>query len=62
MLSDFPNNTVASAFDAFDDERKVNRRVTIVIDRDGVIRGRYDDPRDFAGHASEALKVLASLR
>ncbi len=62
LLSDFPRHETASAFDAFMDERSVNKRVTFVIDRDRVIRGRYEDARNMEAHAEEALKVLATLK
>ncbi len=39
----------------------MSKRVTVVVDRDRVVRGRYDDPRDFAGHSEHALQILASL-
>lgn len=61
LLSDFPNGDASRAYGAYDEERKVARRFTFVIGRDRVIRWRYDDGRDFAGHAEQALQVLSGL-
>lgn len=61
LLGDWPEFAVSRAYGVFNEERKVNRRVTFVVDGDGVIRHIVDDPRDFERHAREALEAVRRL-
>jgi mycoredoxin-dependent peroxiredoxin len=55
-----PLHEMARAFGVYDDERGSDRRVTFVIDKQGIIRHVIDDPRDMARHSQESLDVIKS--
>jgi peroxiredoxin len=61
ILGDFPLNKVAKAYDVFDEERHLARRVTYVLDRDHVIRAVIDEPRDMEAHSREALAAVRAI-
>jgi peroxiredoxin len=61
LLSDWPDYETMKAYDTWSDRRKVSRRVTYVIDKQGVIRGVIHDERDFDIHAREALEIAKGL-
>jgi len=61
LLGDWPRYEVGKSYGVFVEERSVCRRVTFVIDVDGVIRARIED-RDPAQHPIQALEVVRSLR
>lgn len=61
LVSDFPRNATGRAFGVYNEERFVHSRTTIVIDKDGVVRGIYAEPRDFESHPVKALEILAGL-
>ena len=62
LLSDFPRNLTSIAYDTLNEERGLNRRVTIVIDRDGVVRGRFEDLPSPEAHVEEAFTVVSALK
>lgn len=62
LLSDWPNYETCQKYDAWRPDRKVAQRVTIVIDKEGVIRGRIADERDMEVHAQEALAIVQGLK
>jgi peroxiredoxin len=39
----------------------VESRVTVVIDRERIVRGVYAEPRDFESHPVHALEMLAAI-
>lgn len=61
LLSDWPEYRTAQAYDAWNPERKVARRVTYVIDKQGVIRGVTHNEENMEVHAQEALRTVQSL-
>lgn len=61
LLSDWPKNEASRAYGTLDEERSVSRRVTFVIDRDGVVRGRIVSDTDMGKHAQESLQLVRSL-
>jgi peroxiredoxin len=61
LLSDFPRNETGRAYGAFNEAVGVHNRVTIVIDKDRVVRDIYVEPRDFESHPVHALEVLERL-
>ena len=61
LLGDWPLYETGRAYEVYDPERHLHRRVTFVLDRDHVIRAIVDDPRDFERHASEALEAVQRL-
>lgn len=61
LLSDFPKNATGKAFDVYNEDLGIMSRTTVVIDRDGVVRGVYTEARDFESHPVKALEMLAEL-
>ena len=37
-------------------------RTTVVIDKDGIVRGIHTEARDFESHPLKALEILATLQ
>jgi peroxiredoxin Q/BCP len=56
LLSD-TDGAVSKAYDAYNEEKKMSRRVTAVIDKDGKIR-KYFAMVNPEGHSQEVLGVL----
>ena len=61
LLSDFPKNEVGRAFGVFNEAAGIHNRTTVVIDKDGIVRGVYVEARDFESHPVKALEILAGL-
>lgn len=61
LVSDFPKNLVSRAYDAYDEDSGLSKRVTVIIDRDHKVRGWYES-REAETHPEKALKVLQSLK
>jgi len=61
LLSDFPRNQAGKDYGTFNEQFGIHNRVTIVIDRDRVVRDVYVEARDFESHAPHALDVLRAL-
>ena len=61
LLSDFPRHEAAKAYDVFVEERGIARRVTYVIDKEGVIRGVVQSDTDMEVHARESLAIAKQL-
>ena len=61
LLSDFPKNDVGRAFGVFNETAGIHNRTTVVIDKDGIVRGVYVEARDFESHPMKALEILTEL-
>ena len=61
LLSDFPRNETGKAFGVYNEAAGIMNRTTIVVDKDGIVRGVYVEPRDFESHPVKALEILAEL-
>ncbi len=61
LLSDFPKNQAGCDYGIFNEEFGIHNRATFVIDRDGVLRDVYVEPRDFESHAPHALEAVRTL-
>ena len=61
LLSDFPRNETGRIYGVLNEAVGVHNRVTIVIDKDRIVRDIYIEPRDFESHPVHALEVLATL-
>jgi peroxiredoxin len=61
LLSDFPKNATSIAYGTLNEERGTDKRITVVIDRNRVVRLVYEDTQSMEAHAEEALKVLQEL-
>lgn len=61
LLSDFPRNETGRAYGVLNEAVGVHNRVTVVIDKDRIVRDIYVEPRDFESHPVHALEVLAGL-
>ncbi len=61
LLSDWPRNEATKTYDVYDDERSTARRVTFVVDREGVIRDVVESETDMMKHASQSLRAVREL-
>lgn len=61
LLSDFPKNEMGRAYGVFNEAAGIHNRTTIVVDKGGIVRAIYAEPRDFESHPVKALEVLAGL-
>ena len=61
LLSDFPKNEMGRAYGVFNEAASIHNRTTIVVDKDGIVRGIYAEARDFESHPVKALEILAEL-
>ncbi|NJD64791.1 MAG: redoxin domain-containing protein [Chloroflexi bacterium] len=61
LVSDFPRNETGRAYGVFNEAAGVHNRVTVVIDKDRIVRDVYVEPRDFESHPVHALEALAAL-
>jgi len=56
-----PDFKISKAYGVFNEERKASRRVTFVIDKNGVIKHIFPEV-DVRAHADEVIEVLKSMR
>lgn len=56
-----PDYRISKTYSVFNEERKVARRVTFIIDKDGIIRHIFPKV-DVEVHADEVVKVLMSMK
>lgn len=61
LLSDFPKNQAGRDYGVFNEQFGIHNRTTVVIDRAGIARDVYVEPRDFESHPTHALEVLRAL-
>jgi|SRR6185503_18520588 peroxiredoxin len=61
LVSDFPKNETGKAYGVYNEPFGIMNRTTIVVDKDGVVRGIYTEARDFEAHPVKALEVLAEV-
>ena len=61
LLSDFPKNQAGRDYGVFNEQANIHNRTTVVIDKEGIVRDVYVEPRDFESHPTHALEVLAKL-
>ncbi|MBI4236243.1 MAG: redoxin domain-containing protein [Chloroflexi bacterium] len=61
MVSGHPLHEGAKALGVFDEERVTTRRVTFVVDKQGVVRHVIDDPQNMERHAVESLEVVRGV-
>ncbi len=56
-----PDFIISKAYGVFNDERQMSRRVTFVIDKEGIIRHIFPKV-DVRAHADEVIEVLKSMK
>jgi len=56
-----PDFKISKAYDVFNEERQMSRRVTFLIDKNGVIRHIFPKV-DVQAHAEEVVEVLKSMK
>ncbi len=61
MISDFPRNEVTQAYGTFVEGREVSRRVTFVVDKEGVIRAEIVSDQDMSKHSEDALAAVKQI-
>ena len=61
LLSDWPHYEVAHLYGTYREDRGFSRRVSFVIDKAGIVRGRNTEERNMDIHAQESLRVVKEL-
>jgi peroxiredoxin len=62
LLSDFwPHGEVARAYGAFDERSGTARRVTVLVDGQGIVRAKWESPGGTARDVADYLAALATL-
>lgn len=61
LLSDFPKAETGKTYGVYNEAAGILNRTTVVIDKDGIVRSIYAEPRDFESHPLKALETLAGL-
>jgi len=61
LLSDFPDHKATKAYDTYDPATGTSRRVTYVVDKQGVVRAEIVSDEDMHRHAQEALEVVLKI-
>jgi peroxiredoxin len=61
LASDFPFGPAGKEYGAFNEKLGFHNRLTVLLDKDRVVRDVYLEPRDFESHATHVLDVLKSL-
>ncbi len=56
-----PDFTISKAYGVFNEEKQMSRRVTFVIDKEGLIRHIFPKV-DVRAHAEEVIEVLKSMK
>lgn len=62
LVSDFPKMATGRAFGVYNEDFGIMNRTTVVIDKDGIVRGIHTEARDFESHPLKALEILATLQ
>jgi peroxiredoxin (alkyl hydroperoxide reductase subunit C) len=62
LLSDFPQHQATQAYGTYDPASGTSRRVTFVVDMDGVVQAEIVSDHDMRRHASEAIDVVRKLQ
>ncbi len=58
MVASFPRHEAPKAFGVYNEERGTYRRVTFIIDKEGVVRHIIDDSQDMERHSKESLEII----
>ena len=61
LLSDFPKHQAGLDYGVFNEAAGIHNRTTVIVDKDGIVRDVYVEPRDFESHPVHALEVLSKL-
>lgn len=61
LLSDFPEHEVTKAYGTYKPDLGTSRRITYVVDKEGIIRAEIISDEDMRRHAERALEVVRSL-
>ncbi len=61
LAGDWPKYQAGKDYGTLNEQFGFFNRTTFVIDREGIIRDIYADPRDFESHAPHALEALKAL-
>ncbi|MCC6959942.1 MAG: redoxin domain-containing protein [Dehalococcoidia bacterium] len=62
LVSDFPKMATGRAFGVYNEDFGIMNRTTVVIDKDGIVRGIHVEARDFESHPLKALEILVTLQ
>lgn len=62
LLSDFPHRKVAQAYGVYSTNRGASRRVTFLIDKEGIIRHKVVSPFNRPRDHRETLQALGAVQ
>jgi peroxiredoxin len=62
LLSDFPEHKATKAYETYDPATGTSRRVTYVVDKQGLIRAEIISDEDMHRHAEDALTAVQKLQ
>ena len=62
LLSDFPSHDATGAYGTYDANSGTSRRVTYVVDKQGIIRAEIVSDDDMSKHATAALEAVQKLQ
>ena len=61
LLSDFPRHEATTAYGTYKPDLGTSRRITYVVDKEGIIRAEIVSDDNMTRHAERALEVVQSL-
>jgi peroxiredoxin len=61
LLSDFPENNATKAYGTYNPQTGQSRRITYVVDKEGIVRAEIESDDDMSHHAERALEVAQDL-
>jgi len=61
LLSDFPEHNATKAYGTYDPATGTSRRITYVVDKQGIIRAEIISDEDMHRHAQDALAAVQRL-
>lgn len=61
IVGDWPLNRAGIAYEVYQPDRFVTKRITFVLDKDHIVRHIIDDARDMERHAKESLEAVQKL-
>jgi len=61
LLSDFPDHLATKAYGTYDPASGTSRRITYVVDKQGIVQAEIISDEDMHRHAEEALAAIKKL-
>jgi peroxiredoxin len=61
LLSDFPENKATKTYGTYNPQTGTSRRITYVVDKEGIVRAEIESDNDMSHHAEKALEVVRGV-